>query len=252
MYDLADFSLADMVRCTAILRKIGTGANCMEAVANRIVRHLYEHLLEAEARRPACPLIRLFKTHPFGELDEDSRRFAATLATEGPLRTDTHCLTLLASAGDRPEWNQRHQSKQYKAVPVTGLNFRDQFPMFSQLFTQFGIDPAAAWAPDRDLLLDHNERTFGVFHVPVAVGSGYVPAQDRFVIPCGIRSVVGVGGLLPTASVFALELFSRVPISREQAELFRTIALAIKLALLPFDGKAVLSPSPPIPCEERL
>jgi hypothetical protein len=42
------------------------------------------------------------------------------------------CLTLMASAGLRPEWNDRTRSKHYKAIPITDDRFSIQFPMLSQ------------------------------------------------------------------------------------------------------------------------
>jgi hypothetical protein len=92
--------------------------------------------------------------------------------------------------------------------------------------------------PGRDLLVDMEQKTFNVFHVPHAEDSPYVPDQESFVVPFGIRSVVGFGGLLPPADLFAIILFSRVPIERDTANLFAPLALSVKLALLPFAGGA--------------
>ncbi|MFM8550852.1 MAG: ATP-binding protein, partial [Nitrospiraceae bacterium] len=73
---------------------------------------------------------------------------------------------------------------------------------------------------------------------PEAVGSPYLPGQGQIVVPYGVCSVLGFGGLLPTGSLFTVILFSKVPIPRETAELFKTLALSVKIALLPFDGTA--------------
>jgi hypothetical protein len=54
------------------------------------------------------------------------------------------------------------------------------------------------------------------------------------VIPYGIRSVLGFGGILHTGDLFAVIIFSKVPIVRNTAELFKTLALNVKIALLPF------------------
>ncbi len=50
----------------------------------------------------------------------------------------------------------------------------------------------------------------------------------------GVRSVLGFGGMLPLGDIFCVILFSKVAIPRETAELFRTLALNVKLAALPF------------------
>jgi len=44
-------------------------------------------------------------------------------------------------------------------------------------------------------LLDHDEQTFNVFHIPSALGSPFVPAQD-FVKQYEVQSVLGCGGRL--------------------------------------------------------
>ena len=62
-------------------------------------------------------------------------------------------------------------------------------------------------------------------------------------VPFGIESGLGFGGVLPTGDLFAVCLFSRVPISRTTAELFRPLALHVKLAVLPFDGGPVFAPA---------
>lgn len=60
-----------------------------------------------------------------------------------------------------------------------------------------------------------------------------IPAQD-FVQRYEVESVLGCGGQLPDGELYAVIAFARVTISRESAEIFKPLALAAKLALLPF------------------
>jgi len=46
-------------------------------------------------------------------------------------------------------------------------------------------------------------------------------------------------------------LFSKVPLPRETANLFKTLALSVKLAILPFDGRAVFAAQPSAPLREE-
>jgi hypothetical protein len=117
--------------------------------------------------------------------------------------------------------------------------------MISQLIRQFGLEVQAVLSPVSSVLLDAEERTFNVFHVPDAVGSPYIPVQQEFVVPFGIRSAVGFGGILPSANLFATILFSKLAITRETASLFRPLALSIKVALLPFAMTRSPSAEPP-------
>ena len=87
---------------------------------------------------------------------------------------------------------------------------------------------------DACLMMDAEQRTYNVFYVPEARGSPHIPAQTDFVVPVGIRSVLGFGGLLPPGDLFAVILFSKVPIPRQTSELFKPLALSAKVAVLPF------------------
>ncbi|TAJ08814.1 MAG: GAF domain-containing sensor histidine kinase [Nitrospirae bacterium] len=238
MYHLARFSLKEMAECGAELRKLGAEAQSLEEAAGRIVRHLYGHLGDSETGKKDCVLVRLFKTHPFGGLDQELQRYARGLLGTRPAAPSIPCFTLMATAGLLPEWNDRHQSKRFKAIPIADHQFVSQFPMFSQLMTQFGVELGTILESHTELLLDRHETSYNVFHVSEALGSPYVPGQAQFVVPYGVRSVLGFGGLLPSGSLFTVILFSRVPIPRDTAELFRTLTLSVKIALLPFDGRA--------------
>jgi hypothetical protein len=144
------------------------------------------------------------------------------------------CLTLLASAGEEPEWNDPSRSTSHRAIPLASERMIGQFPMISQLIHQLGVDVSTVVRPDPQMLVDLEQKTFNVFHVPEARESPFVPAQEDFVLPYDIRSVLGFGGMLPSSELFAVILFSKVAIPRETAEMFSTLALSVKVSLLPF------------------
>ena len=148
------------------------------------------------------------------------------------------CLTLFGTAGEKPEWNKRDRSRHYRSIPLAGTQSISQFPMVSQLLQQLGVDFTSRRQPESDRPIDQANHILNVFHVAEAKGSHFVPAQEEFVIPFGIESVLGFGGLLPSKEFFAVILFSKQKISRETAELFKPLAISVKLALLPFDGSS--------------
>lgn len=240
MYDLTRFTLRDMTECGAELRRAGEGAHTMEGAAEAIVRLLYTKFTNRSTTVPACALVRFFKTHTWGGLGPDLQEFASRVLGKTP-DSSMPCLTLLATAGDRPEWNDRRRSTGHQAIPLVSASAVAKAPMIATLIQQFGIDVNTVLQPDPHLLLDLSQQTFNVFHVPEAPGSAYIPAQQEFVVPCGIRSVLGMGGVLPSGSLFAVILFSRQPISRETAELFKPMALNIKMAVLPFEDAVFAS-----------
>lgn len=240
-FDLSRFSLADMTRCGAVLRRMGSGAGSMEEVAQRTVRYLHAQLRDGGGEAPACGLVRLFVTMPFAQLQPDQQEFARTVFGRGAVLPETKCLTLLATAGTEAPWNSRFRSAGHKALPLPSPEAVQRSPMIAQLIHQLGIELGALLSSDQRLVLDQEQHGFNVFHVADAVGSPVIPAQREFVVPHGIRSVIGFGGLLPPGELFATILFSRTPIPREVADFFRTVALNVRYALLPFATRQVFS-----------
>jgi hypothetical protein len=241
MFDLSTFTLRDVTELGALLRRAGDGARSMEETAGRVVRILHENLVDPATGARDCALVRFFKTHRYDGLDEALRDFARQTLDEGSdLPPDTTCLTLLATAGARPEWNDREASQAHRAIPLVSKELVSQTPMISNLLSQLGVEVEALLSPD--LLVERGPSSFNVFYVPDAKGSTHIPAQDEFVGPQGIESVLGFGGMLPGGDIFVVILFSVVPIPRQTAELFRTLALNVKVAVLPF-GEAVFAVS---------
>lgn len=232
LYELGRISLADMTHVSARLRRLGDGARSMEEAASRIVHFLFESFGHPGSGEKACVLARMYKTHALAQLPESLQQFARGIAPyAAPV---TRCLALLSTAGLEPAWNSRHESSGHKAIPLTSVEAVARLPMVAQLIAQLGFDVARVVATDRSLIVDHDQTTFNVFHVPQAKGSAFIPAQEGFVVRYGIESVLGFGGALPGGEIFAVILFARTPITRNTAELFAPLALAAKLALLPF------------------
>ncbi len=227
-FRLDAFSLNDMIRCGQDVRSI-TDCESMEAVSQRLTQYLYGALVDADGRA-ACALVRCFKTSPSRHLPAD---LLDTTAPDVSPAQNTPYLVLLGTSGDCDEWCDRRRSVGHRAIPLRSVEAVQRAPMIAQLIQQMGVEVSEVLSPSATFLLQSEGRAFNVFHVPAALGSRYVPGQ-AFVQQYGIASVLGFGGLLPTGDLFALILFSRVPITRSVAELFRTVALNAKLALLPF------------------
>ncbi|MFO0960550.1 MAG: ATP-binding protein [Isosphaeraceae bacterium] len=256
MLNFERFALSDLVECGMALRRSGAGAASMEEVAQEVVRKLDGWFRIPESGEPACGLVRLYKTHPFGSLPPDLRGDAAgSMGGSGLARPDDPCAVLLGTHGIRPEWSERARSRRRRAVRLASPEASARIPMIRLLARRLGLDTGtrASWADPDPLFLNAGEGAaydffddgplpgprpsfpdFDVFHVADAAGSPYVADQDAFVREFGIRSVLGFGGLLPGGDLFAVILFGRVPITRAIAELFRPLALCVKIALMPF------------------
>jgi len=211
-----------------------------EEAAGRIVRLLRNEFLDQEGR-PECALVRVYKTHRYAELPDDLKAFARSIDPTAETLPDVRCLVLMATAGDEPAWNSRFESRGHRAIPLTSEQAVAQAPMVSQLIRQMGLPIAMVLRPGPALLLDAGEKTQNVFYVPVAPGSPYIVAQDEFVRPYGIRSVVGFGGMTATGELVAAILFSKVPVSGAVADQFKVVGLNFKLAMLPYTRKPAFS-----------
>jgi hypothetical protein len=240
VYDMTHFTLRDMTSCETVLRTLGKGAQSLPDVARRIVHHLYEYLRDVQTGERACALVRFYKTQAFGSLDAALQHFARRVLAGEPESPAMRCLTLMATVGERPEWNATETSVGHQAIPLPSPQFVSQVPMIANLIRQFGLDIDMVLTPDPQFIMELEQKTYNVFHVQQAVGSSYIPAQQEFVIPFGIHSVLGFGGMLPSGNLFVVILFSKVPIPRETADLFKPLSLSVKLTVLPFEEPSLV------------
>jgi hypothetical protein len=237
MDDITHIGLSNVAKHCIEVRKIGEGAKDFFTVADRVVRYLSDNIGTTNEGEKAFVLVRLFETRPFKTLDKVRQDFARTLVPPKEESPDMTCLTLVATTGDQPEWNTWEQSEGHKTIPLSSEEAIERLPMISQLMKQMGLDVRYVLEPDASILGGEEEHSFDVFHVPDVVGSPYVPAQEEFVLPFNVKSVLGYGGLLPTGQLFVVIMFSRVTIAPEIASLFKPLAMATKLALLPYCEK---------------
>jgi len=235
MFDLTRLTLRDMSELGDTLRRLGDGAGGMEEVANRVVRCLHEQLADPATGEASCALVRFFKTEPYATLDGELQEFARNMLRNEVPTPATRCLVLLGTAGDEPAWNSPEASVAHRAIPLLSKDMVSKAPMISRLLQQLGVEVEVLLSPSTQLLVASEQSSFNVFYVPEADQSPYIPAQEDFVGPAGIRSVLGFGGMLPRGDIFVVILFSKVAIPRETADLFKTLALSVKLAALPFD-----------------
>ena len=235
MLRLDTFSIDDLIECRDTFREFGDRFDSLEEVSQGIVDFLHGCLVD-EAGAPATALVRLYKTHRFAGLPADVQEFVTRAGSGAEVKPTTPCLTLLGTAGVEREWGDRTASLGHRAIPLASQEAVQRSPMIVGLIEQLGLDLGSVVEPDEDRIALHH-RQYDVFYVPDAVGSPLVPAQDEFVIPYGVHSVVGCGGVLPSGDLFALILFATMRLSPETADLFRTLALSVKATVVPFTFK---------------
>jgi len=203
----------------------------MEAAARGVVDRLFAELVDHQGQ-PACALVRLYATARLGGLEPRLQDLARANGGGPGCSDDTRCLTLLASAGLAPAWNDRRTSEHHQVIPLSDEELVTRLPMVAGLLGGLGIELASVVRPDPSDNFARSGRRYDLFFVPEAAGSPLVP-DVGFVERYRIRSTVGFGGVLPSGELFAVVLFTRVALTRAVADLLRSLALTVQALVMP-------------------
>lgn len=236
-FDLVNFTLTDMVMCGSVLRHLGENAKAMEMVADNIVKYVYGNFIDESTGKQACVLVRVFKTQSYGSLPQELKLYVQEKLATADVNADMKSLVLLGTAGEKAEWNDRRLSSGHKAIPLPSEEVLEKIPMMRNLIKQFGMNVNTVIRPDPTIIMDMAQKTYNVFYVPDALGSPHIPAQADFVTAFGVKSVFGFGGVLPSGDAFIVIIFAKVRVSKETVEMFKPLALNVKLALLPHEER---------------
>ena len=230
MNALDAFTVDDLVDLSAAVRDLGTGTTSMEEAAQRVVVYLREHLVDSTGQ-PACPLVRFYKTHRFAELEPELQKIAVD-ANGAPLDADVRCLILLATAGQLPAWNDRRITAYDAAVPLTPAAMASKRPNVSGLIEALGLDPDFVMRPTARAALERHHQEYRVLHVADMTADTPFSAHRQFIEAFGVRSILGIGGVLPSGDMFAVALFSAVTIDERTADLLRSLSLSVKASIV--------------------
>ena len=282
VFDLTAFSISDMVVASGELRQATAAATSMEDASRAIVDYLRSAFPDPATGRPAFVLARMFHTVTWDRLTPRLRAYvqshdpAAARPSDDPATAALPYLTLLATEGDHPHWSDRRASRDHQAIPLSAPDVVRRAPLALALLDRL-LGPQAApipvpvpvstggggggaahtgngSQPDTPPTGPRLLERFDVFHVAEAFGSPYVPTPD-FVRDFQIRSAIALGAVLDSGgpehpdqpgvrntSLYTALLYSRVHIPPETAIHFRTLAAAIRLALMPFLESPLFAP----------
>jgi len=175
-------------------------AKTVEEACMLLCGELYERCRKGGDGERSLILSRIFLSLPFPALEPGVAAFAKEKKAGLDSTTGDMFLTLLGTRGDDPDWCDRKRSKGHQAIPLTRETVK-KVPMMSRCFQQIGFNLDIVLKAEEDIHLDGVSSAFGVFHVEDAQGSPFVPAQDNFVKPRGVHSVLGCGTMLPNGAV---------------------------------------------------
>ncbi|MEK0190044.1 histidine kinase [Microcoleus anatoxicus] len=246
MYNQTPFTLRNLAKCSLVLRQLGRNSASMQETSQKIADYIYQYFYDSESSQNSCVLVRLFKTHPYGELDDSLQASARSLMQNKIPPYEMKCWTLLASAGKEPQCNYADEAPNI-VIPLVNEELVAQMLPISERILELGLDIPTVLGIADEKMLEMELKLLNIFYICSAQNSPFIAEQNSLVIPYEVKSVLGIGGLLPSGSLFMVELFFNIKISFKIAEVLNILAVAVKTALLPFDGEVVFNNSPNTP-----
>ncbi len=193
-----------------------------EKVSQRISEEIY-HQFRQESQKSLFALVRVFRICRYMELTPDLQ---AMVDPE-----QKFWMALMGTMGDEPQWRSRHTSAGHKVVSAG----HERTPMLKSAFEQLGLKPGEITETNRAFFEGSTLSPF--FHVEHAPGSPHVPAQEEFVIPYQIQSVVGIGCAFISKASYLMIAFSKAPLDRKMAQTFAELSPYISTLLAAYDGR---------------
>lgn len=184
----------------------------LEAAAHIWVRCIYDALLDENKSR-VFALVRIFRISSYAQLPPDVQ------AQVNP--HDEQWLTLVATYGDQPAWCNRQLSQSHRCIPRASAH---ESPMLNAVFNQLDLFWKLEMSNTGLPLKTLNKHITRYFYVPEASSSPYIVAQEDFVKPYQIKSVIGLGSQFVSGSPAILIGFSKAYINEQAAQLLAELA----------------------------
>ncbi len=188
----------------------------VEGCCQSFVQKLYELCVGAEGAAQLI-LSRIFIVLHFTQLTDDLKQ--AALDNVGSPQAETlNYLVLFGTYGKEENWCSRKLSQGHKAIPLTEDTVKT-IHMVARFLQQVVFDLNIILSKDRNpgIVLEGMNQLYGVFYVPHAKASPYIPAQDGFVIPYKVQSAIGSGTCLPAGIPMIYIGFASVAIPDDAA-----------------------------------
>jgi len=229
--DISELTLAKVFDLSQFLKLKCKDKSNLEQVAQEMMKTLCQTIV-TDSDNSAIVLGRFFKSCSYSDLTEDIQNYIQQREETNAITPESKYLTLLGTWGEQKEWQKIEESKNYKAFSLNDKDVLYKFPMLSAVFNQIGYNIPTETEPDKSIIIDNQDKEYGVFYVKDATGNKLVPKQAEFVESYGIKSVIGFGGRYGNNNIYSIILFFRECISRQTAELFPSLNPAIKFLTL--------------------
>ncbi len=195
-----------------------------EQAAQAWAQTIYETFREPR-ENSTFALVRFYRIEKYDNLPPDLR---AKAKADWP-----YAIALVGTYGDEVAWCARQKSKGHQV-----LDAESTAPMMRAAIQSIGLTggPATSEA----LAMQQDAALSKYFYVPDAIDSPYVPAQDEFVLPYGIKSVIGFGIRFLSRCAYMALCFSKVSLAETDVEKFVSLLPFVSTSLAAFDERGAL------------
>ncbi|MGA3209048.1 MAG: hypothetical protein ABSE05_14670 [Syntrophales bacterium] len=232
MKKLSDANPSDFSMLLDATHKL-SGFDAVEKVAQAFIDIVYEHF------QKSLLLLRLFSSLPYSALPTQDQQLVNKKANDSGtmhlLKDRTPILTLLATRGQKPDWNERDKSQGFRCIPLVSRKYGASLSMLSMQFKSMNFD--FSQFDDWNALIVKRGRAdqySGILYVREAgtdkddQNRMVVPRQE-FVADYGVKTALGFGGGYTShPTIIILFAFTNEILSRPAAEPFTQLLEAYR------------------------
>lgn len=240
MADFKNYSLADLGVLRGELQGLASDCSTLREASQACLNRLFDEFSKT------LVLARMYATVPFAYLPDQEKEIARSAAAEGgcadELTEDTFVVTLAATRGTKPEWNDRASSPDRLAIPLLNPSFLEAIPLTGRALGV--IMPDIPWLKKQETLI--LTASTGKMSYLLMVGdareeltsAGQKAIPDQSLVKDNsVRTVLALGGRYLNGTCIVMLLFTKEQLTQEQATKFTTLVNTIKSATM----KAVMA-----------
>jgi signal transduction histidine kinase len=226
-------TLRAAAQCAFRIMRVGADGIPEEAIAQALAEYFYDHFRLTDTGAPALLLARVSLIESFSRV---TSTIQAKLRERHPAIEDqTQCCVLSGSCGQYMEWCRIGTSAMEHCLVVDDAEFVAVRPVVAEVLRGLDRNLAEVGRWEGAGLLEDLDRVVHVVHIEEAKGHPLLQRQGQFVAQYDVRSMIGLGGRLPSGRSVCVELFSSVAVGPERLSHYRVLALSVYLAFLRAD-----------------
>jgi PAS domain S-box-containing protein len=244
VFDLGQAGLDEILGLSAAVMEPGAKPASLQAAARDLLERLCAPTARDGSTAPAVVSAQCFLVRRFDDLAGEVQDVVRASANSTVYRLQP-CAVLLAA---RDVAQVERRSHRIVAAPVASQALAAMAPTLPGVLAAVLSDGAAAdhGGPPSDVNLVGLERwSYAIGHEGDARDSKLFAEWAGFTATRDIHDVLTIAAVLPTGTLVFV-LYMTVALSRETAEAFAAVAVAIKIAMLPYTTGRVLDGEQPV------